>query len=102
MSWTSPLTPRSCCNGVLVQVMWEGAVEPLVACIASKRVSAQMQCTASAALLDIAKHGPEQAARIVDAGEHLENSWFPESADECRRAAAGMRTPSHKVSRLAV
>ena len=50
------------------QVVLEGAVEPLVACLANKRKSAQLQSRAAAALLDIAKHGSAQAARVVDAG----------------------------------
>lgn len=52
-----------------VQVILEGAVEPLVACLANKRKSAQLQSTAAAALLDIARQSPAQASRILDAGE---------------------------------
>ena len=54
-----------------LQVMLEGAIVPLVACLSNKRKSVQLQSTAAAALSDIAKHGPELAARVAEAGESL-------------------------------
>ena len=77
-----------------MQVMLEGAIDPLVGCLSSKCKSLQLQSTAAAALSDIAKHGPSLAARVAEAGTGPVNLTKSRPAQAVQALLRGPQTTS--------